>query len=116
MKNHNILIIDDEQEVGILLKSFLNRKGQQVNYSYTLKEGLEQFQESIPDILILDHNLPDGQGIEYIQNFKQLNRFLKIIVISAMSNLKASAIENGADYFLEKPISFNTLIAVLEKY
>jgi DNA-binding response OmpR family regulator len=106
---NSILIVDDETEVCILLENFLIRKNQKVAYSTSLKDGIEKFKLIKPDLLILDHNMPDGNGIENIPAFKTLNSSLKIIIISAMSNLKDEALQKGADYFLEKPISFSML-------
>ena len=85
------------------------RKSDKVSYSVNLKDGFSKFKTEKPDILILDHNLPDGHGIDNIKNFKKENKALYVIVISAMSNLKSRALENGADYFMEKPISFTKL-------
>ncbi len=106
---NNILIIDDEAEVCLLLENFFTRKNQKVSYSTSLKDGLEKFRDLKPDLLILDHNMPDGFGIENISTFKKLNKSLKVVIISAMSNLKDEALQNGADFFLEKPISFSML-------
>src|SRR4051812_3535389 len=106
MKVHNILVIDDEQEVCILLENFLKRKNQNVTTSTSLKEGLEKSKIINPDLLILDHNMPDGYGIDSIGEFKKMNASLRVVIISAMSNLKHEALDKGADYFLEKPISF----------
>lgn len=114
MKVNSILIIDDELDICLLLKDFLKRKTNHVSFSTSLKDGFSKFKESSPDLLILDHNLPDGHGIENIINFKKENNTIYIIVISAMSNLKNKALENGADFFMEKPISFNKLSELIE--
>ena len=109
MKISSVLIIDDEMDFCLLLESFFKRKCAHVNYALTLKDGLVKFNELNPDLLILDHNLPDGFGIESISTFKNANSALFVIFISAMSNLKSIALENGADLFMEKPISFSKL-------
>ena len=113
MNIKHILIIDDETEVCTLLESYLSRRDKKTCSSTSLREGLEKFKQSVPDLLILDHNLPDGFGIENISTFKSLNPSLTIIIISAMSNLKNEALQKGADYFIEKPISFSALSNIL---
>jgi DNA-binding response OmpR family regulator len=113
MKIASALIIDDELDICLLLKNFLEKKTERVFYSESLKEGFLKFKELHPDLLILDNNLPDGQGIESIKKFKKENKGLFIVVISAMSNLRSSALAKGADYFLEKPISFRKLNELL---
>lgn len=113
MTKNNILIVDDETEVCVLLKSYLLRKNQVVNYSTSLTEGFEKFAQVRPDLLILDHNMPDGYGIENIAKFKKINGSLRIVIISAMSNLKEEALTKGADYFLEKPINLSILNSII---
>lgn len=114
MRVRTALIIDDELDICLLLKNYLKKKNAQVSYATSLKDGFLKFKEINPDFLILDHNLPDGHGIENIAKFKKENSSLFIIVISAMSNLKTIALEKGADFFMEKPISFVKLNELLE--
>jgi DNA-binding response OmpR family regulator len=114
MQSFKILIVDDEPEVCILLSHFFRTKNQQTHTAANIQEGLKKFEEFTPDILILDHNLPDGHGIDHIANFKKLNPSARIVLISAMPNLRERAIESGASLFLEKPISFGTLKKLLE--
>lgn len=109
MKLNNALIIDDEMDICMLLANFLKKKSRHVSYSNSLNAGLDKCREEAPDLLILDHNLPDGYGIEKIPEFRKIKRPICIVVISAMSHLKNKAMENGADYFIEKPISFKKL-------
>jgi len=113
MSKPSVLIVDDELEVCLLLQNYLTRKDNVVNYCNTLKEGLLKSGEIKPNVLILDHNMPDGYGIDTIPRFRELNEDLRIIVISAMSNLKEEAISKGADYFLEKPIKLSTLNTII---
>jgi len=109
MKVHSALIIDDEMDICLLLNNYLAKKNIKVSYSNTLNEGFLKYKDSFPDLLILDHNLPDGNGINSIMSFKKDNDSLQVIVISAMSNLRTTALKSGADFFLEKPISFSEL-------
>jgi DNA-binding response OmpR family regulator len=115
MNARSILIIDDEKELCVLLENFLAKKTKTIDYSNSLETGVEKFKKMNPDLLILDHNLPDGNGIDNISVFKKLNHSLRIIIISAMSNLKNEALEKGADFFIEKPISFSQLSTILAK-
>ncbi|MCW3103785.1 MAG: response regulator [Bacteroidetes bacterium] len=113
MNARNILIIDDEKELCELLENFLAKKAKSIDYSNSLENGVAKFKLMNPDLLILDHNLPDGNGIDNISLFKKLNTSLRIIIISAMSNLRGEAMEKGADFFIEKPISFSQLKNIL---
>jgi|GEM_PF-972530 DNA-binding response OmpR family regulator len=105
----NIVIIEDEIELGqlmqkFLLKSIKSNTPNQIKIATNLKDGLHYIDEINPDWVFLDNNLPDGKGINYITTIKQ--GASGIIMMSAMSNLKEKALELGADYFMDKPISF----------
>jgi DNA-binding response OmpR family regulator len=113
MQIPSILIIDDEQELCILLESFLSKKSRAIDHSTSLQDGFKKFSSMQPDVLILDHNLPDGHGIENIHRFKDMKNSLRVVIISAMSNLRTEALEKGADFFLEKPISFKELSKII---
>src|SRR4051812_17917179 len=106
---HCALIIDDEEDICILLTTYLRKKNIDAHYSLTLADGLEKLKEYKPTILFLDNNLPDGSGIESIPLIRQSNREMKIIIISAMTNLKDRAMANSADAFIDKPISFHSI-------
>src|SRR5215211_2767539 len=88
------LIIDDEVDLCMMIKNFFRRKNKEVEYSTSLKDGLKKFDDHPPDILILDHNLPDGFGIGHKQTFKERfkSKPLYIVVMSAMSNLRSKAL------------------------
>jgi DNA-binding response OmpR family regulator len=113
MQAPTILIIDDEQELCLLLEAFLSKKSKAIDSCHTLASGFEKFIQMSPDLLILDHNLPDGLGIDYISRFKAAKANIQIVLISAMSNLRNEALEKGADHFIEKPISFGQLNKIL---
>lgn len=111
-----VLIIEDEIDICLLLKSHLRKHEYEANYELSLKRGLQTLNETRPDILILDNNLGDGLGIEYLPIIKLKYPKLKIIMISAMSMLKNAAIEAGVHHFLEKPFSMNTLDKLIMQY
>jgi DNA-binding response OmpR family regulator len=106
---HCALIIDDEEDICILLTTYLRKKNIDAHYSLTLTDGFQKIDELKPTILFLDNNLPDGSGIDSIPQIRNSNREMKIIIISAMSNLKERAIANSADAFIDKPISFTSI-------
>jgi DNA-binding response OmpR family regulator len=62
MKNKKVLIIDDEVDFGLLMKSFFKPKNYEVFIAHTIADGLKALEEQRPDFLFLDNNLPDGLG------------------------------------------------------
>jgi DNA-binding response OmpR family regulator len=103
------IVIDDEEDICLLLKSYLRKKHIDIRIASNIEEGIKLVDLFDPDILFLDNNLPDGSGIDSIQLFRSINFRMKIIIISALTNLKEIAMANGADHFLEKPISFENI-------
>jgi DNA-binding response OmpR family regulator len=106
---HCALIIDDEEDICILLSTYLRKKNFDAHYSMTLQDGLKKLKELHPSILFLDNNLPDGSGIDTVPEIRDLYPQLKIIIISAMTTLKERAFANSADAFIDKPISFDNI-------
>lgn len=69
MKGKKVLIIDDEVDFGILMRSFFLPKQYEVFVAHTIAEGMRILEEVKPDVIFLDNQLPDGFGwgkAEYI--------------------------------------------------
>ena len=107
------LIIDDEMDICILLSGYLKKRNIDAHYTLTLREGMAKLASLQPDVLFLDNNLPDGSGIDIIEEIRNKTGKIKIVVISAMSNLKEKALASSADAFLDKPINFDNILDVL---
>ena len=103
------LVVDDEADICGLLTSFLKRRNYETSFAMTLQEGLKKCETDLPDIIFLDNNLPDGAGIDFISKFNSLSPRSRIIVISAMTQLKEKALNAGATGFVGKPISYSLL-------
>ena len=106
MKNKKVLIIDDEEDLGILFRHFFNPKHIDVYVAHTIAEGMRLLEEQNPDFLFLDNNLPDGLGwgkTEYIlMNYPRT----KLNLISALNAPKTSS---STFRILEKPLLLEEL-------
>ena len=67
-----------------------------------------------PDLVFIDNNLPDGKGVTFIAELKELLPAARIVMISAMGSLRKEAFKNGADVFIEKPLTQSNLKKALE--
>lgn len=108
-----IVIIEDEKDLGILMRNFLVKQlnvktPDMVRVATTLLEGKNMISQLRPEWVFIDNNLPDGKGINEIEEIKNAGRDYngKVVMMSAMTNLREEALRKGADYFLDKPISF----------
>jgi response regulator of citrate/malate metabolism len=118
-----IVIIEDEKELGILVRNFLVKQfekspsGSNIKIATSLSEGMTDVKEMNPDWVFVDNNLPDGKGINQIEVIKNRHNSKPtcVVVMSAMTNLREEAFRKGADYFLDKPISFVEIDRILAK-
>ena len=108
------LIIDDDPDLCLVLKAMLMPAITDVSYVHTLQNGREKLETMQPDIVFLDNNLPDGKGIDFIEELKEALPGARIVMISAMGGLKDEAYEYGVDVFIEKPLTQANLKKALE--
>jgi DNA-binding response OmpR family regulator len=91
MKKKKVLIIDDEEDFGMLMKRFFSQKNYDVFVAHTISDGMQLLDEVMPDIIFLDNNLPDGYGwdkTDYIlSNYPQT----QLNLISALNVPKTSS-------------------------
>jgi DNA-binding NtrC family response regulator len=109
-----VLIVDDEVEIGLLLKRVLRKKFSVIEHALTIEEGLSFANTLKPNVILLDNNLPDGSGIERLGDFRSVYPDTCIIVVSAMTHLGKLALEKGAFAFIEKPLSFTVIMQTID--
>lgn len=110
--DYNIVIIDDEKAVRRMLKMIFKTNGFNVYSANTGREGMIMITSNCPDIIILDLNLPDMDGMNIIKSIREWSD-VPIIVLSARSRErdKVSALDNGADDYITKPFGTSELLA-----
>ena len=106
MERH-ILIIEDEADVCRLLTAHLMRMGNElrIDCAPTLAEGVGRAAADKPDMILLDNQLPDGWGVDYIRVLRSICPDSRIVVVSAMDDIGPVVAERGADAFLAKPFT-----------
>lgn len=107
-----ILLVEDEAQIRRFVRAALEEEGHRVLESATLKQGLALAHEAGPQLTILDLGLPDGDGIDFIREWRTQSE-LPVLVLSARSaeNEKIRALDAGADDYLTKPFSIGELLA-----
>lgn len=104
-----ILLIDDEEDYCMIMKSFFKKKNYEVFTAYTLKSGLELIDNVKPDILFLDNNLPDGFGFTHVESIVEKNPHLKLYLVSAYYKKGDLFYSSPNVIAWEKPISISLL-------
>ena len=106
------LLIEDEAQIRRFVRSALEAEGWTVHEADTVKRGMLDAGTRKPDLLIIDLGLPDGDGIEVIQEVRGWSG-VPIIVLSARTDEsdKIAALDAGADDYLTKPFGVGELLA-----
>jgi DNA-binding NtrC family response regulator len=117
MTRQTVLIIDDEPGVRFGVRDFLETHGFTVEEASTCEEGQAAFRSVRPDVVILDHSLPDGTAIELLPRLRALDAGTPIVILTAHGtiDLAVRAIQEGADHFLTKPVELTTLLVIVER-
>ncbi len=113
----HITIIDDEPNFSESLQMALEDSFE-ISMAATIRSGRELLRERIPDAILLDMRLPDGEGIEFLQGIRDIKPMPVIIVMTAyatVENAVAALKEGAVDYFI-KPLDIEKLKRALNLY
>ncbi len=114
MRPKRVLIVDDEPQIQKMLKVALTAAGYETIAAATAAEALRLIASAAPDIVILDHGLPDRDGKEVLKAMRAFSK-APVVVLSARDREaeKIEALDLGADDYVEKPFGVGELIARL---
>ena len=107
-----ILIVDDEHEIVELLEDFLDQQGYSIAKAYSKKEAIEQVEKFLPSLVLLDIKLPDGGGLDILQDIKDTHPEMEVIMITGLADKEVAleSIRRGAADYICKPIDLNYLL------
>lgn len=110
-----ILLIEDEAEMASALTSALIGYDMLVDHVSTLAEAEEAISVDVHGAVLLDRQLPDGDGLSLIPKLRTRADGVPIIVLTARSELsdRIAGLDNGADDYLAKPFAVEELLARL---
>jgi len=108
-----ILVIEDEQDLLNLIKRYLKREGFVCEEAMTYKEGFRKLNNYEYDCVILDLNLPDGDGLKLVNVVRDSEHETGLLITSARDSIedKIKGLDIGADDYLTKPYSLPELNA-----
>ncbi len=103
----DVLVIDDDKMVCDSITRVVEAMGHNPTYASTLKEGLEQARSGSFDVVFLDVRMPDGSGLDILQDIQKVPSYPEIIIITGFGDPDGAelAIKNGAWAYIEKPLS-----------
>lgn len=117
-----ILLIEDEVQLGQIVKDSLEMRGFEMLYAEDGKEGLKLYHEHHPDVVVLDIMMPNMDGFSVTTEIRKEDKTTPIIFLTAKSQTAdvVKGFELGANDYLKKPFSMDELIvrikALLQRY
>lgn len=113
----NILIVEDEENLGITLSEYLKGLGHGCAWAKNTKEARELFENNKPGVILMDIGLPDGNGLDLAREFRKIRKDFVLLFLSAMNDpeTKVEGLEIGADDYITKPFALKELILRLNR-
>lgn len=108
-----ILIIEDEKDLNKMVSRNLKEAGYEVDSCFDGEEAQELLEVENYDLVVLDLNLPEIDGMEILENFRKYNQETKVIILSARSQIKdkVEGLDKGANDYMSKPFHLDELEA-----
>lgn len=105
-----LVVIEDDEELGLLLTESLQPYFQVIRVR-TGEEGLRAYESEGPDMIILDLNLPDSDGMDLCRDLRKRDELIPIIITSSRKEEvdRVLGLELGADDYISKPFSVREL-------
>lgn len=117
---HKILVIEDNEQNMYLIEFILKKHDFEVIKAINGKEGLEKAEKHQPNLIIMDWQLPDIDGIEVTKFLRAKKKFSDVPIVFCTSNVmvgdREKALEAGANGYIEKPLIPETFIEEIMKF
>ena len=114
----NIIIVDDDRKAAETLKYKLEEYDgiEVIGMAYNGMDGLRLYNDSKPDVMFLDVDMPDISGIEFLERIEMnMGSRCRVVMYTAYSRYMLSAFRNKAFDYLMKPIDDNELRTILRR-
>jgi two-component system KDP operon response regulator KdpE len=112
LKNKTILVVDDEERMARFIRLNLEQDGFQVVEAYRGMQALQQYRDSLPDLVLLDVMMPDVDGFEVLSMLRDISN-VPVIMLTAKGEEddRVRGLELGADDYVTKPFSPRELVS-----
>ena len=111
-----ILLVDDEEGIQLLYQEEFQDEGYEVISAFNGEEALEKFRSEIPDLVILDIQMPGMNGIEVLRQMKMIAPQLPIILSTAFHEYKQDLSAWASDEFIVKSADLGSLKEAVRKH
>ncbi len=104
-----ILVVDDEESIHFLYREEFEEEGYEVTSAMSGEEAIAAFDAAMPDLVILDINMPGMDGIEVLRQMKQKRPDVPVILSSAYPEYKQDLASWASDDYIVKSFSLDEL-------
>ncbi len=115
-----VLYVEDNIVNATLVQKMLRREDIDVIVAETARDGVDAAFEHLPDLILMDYNLPDVNGIEAMKYLKQqpttANMPVMMLTADASADTRTAAARAGCDGYLLKPISKRALVDAISGF
>lgn len=108
-----ILVVDDDKELALAVKTRLEQEGYTADLCYDGEEGLYYIRERMHDLVLLDRMLPGMDGASILLQIRKEQIGVPVILLTALGEVqdRVEGLDCGADDYLVKPFAFSELLA-----
>src|SRR5579883_12451 len=110
-----ILLVDDEKSIREALSKVLRGENYEVLLAETGKEAMDRYGTGRIDLLLLDLNLPGGNGWATLEWLAKVNPLLPVVIITGRADQRELAQKAGADALMEKPLNVPLLLQTIRE-
>jgi two-component system, cell cycle response regulator DivK len=117
---YTILVAEDFDDTRVMLKRVLQLGGYRVVEAVNGREAVELVKRDCPDLILMDLNMPEMDGLEATERIRECKELCKDVVILAITShdtigMKEAALEAGCDGYLTKPLDFDRLETIFHR-
>ena len=114
---YRLLIVEDDSSLSQMLTLHFEDQGMEVRVAHDCQSARQEVKNNVPDLILLDQQLPDGLGNEQILDFLHISPQSRIIMMTGVHDLELAiqAIQDGAADFIHKPVKTQVLQAAVDK-
>lgn len=118
LKDKTILLVEDEEVIRRNIASLLKIFFKEVYTAHDGYDGIDKYEDNLPDIVMTDLKMPVMGGFELIDELKKRSSKAYTIIVSAHTDteLLIEAIHNGVDRYIIKPVTEDELFEAFEAY
>ncbi|BDU50158.1 response regulator [Haliovirga abyssi] len=118
MNKKKVLVIDDELTIRLVLKELIEDLGYDFLESGRAMQGIEILKNNKVDLILLDIQLPQMNGLEAIQKIREINKEVPVFMITAFHNLKdvVEMLDVEIQEFISKPFDLENLQNKMKEY